>query len=237
MDAGFEYEGDELSLFKAATNWKNYFRKTLAPYISGTVLEVGAGLGGTTIHLFNERCSSWTCLEPDPSLVAEMQRVLQEHGIAGKCHIVTGSIENIGNDALFDAILYIDVLEHIEHDREQLEQAAKHLRPGGHLIVLSPAYQYLYSKFDKAIGHFRRYSLKSLSTVFPPGLQLVEKKYLDGLGVLTSLANKWFLKQDYPTEAQINLWDKKIVPISRTFDRITGFSFGRSVIVVGRKTN
>ena len=55
-------------------------------------------------------------------------------------------------DERFDTILYIDVLEHIDDDLGELARSATHLRPGGHLIVLAPAHQALYSPFDKAIG-------------------------------------------------------------------------------------
>ena len=41
----------------------------------------------------------------------------------------------------FDCILYIDVLEHIENDRQELIEAKKRLKPGGRLIILAPAHQ------------------------------------------------------------------------------------------------
>ena len=52
---GYEYQGDELALFQHATNWKGYFKQQIAPYFTGDVLEVGAGLGGTTAHLLDGR--------------------------------------------------------------------------------------------------------------------------------------------------------------------------------------
>lgn len=65
-------------------------------------------------------------------------------------------------DSRFDTILYIDVLEHIADDRAELVEAARRLNPGGYLVVLSPAHQWLFTAFDAAIGHVRRYTAKSL---------------------------------------------------------------------------
>ena len=45
-------------------------------------------------------------------------------------------------EAKFDAILYIDVLEHIEDDRAEMARAAARLKPGGALIVLAPAHPF-----------------------------------------------------------------------------------------------
>ncbi len=47
----YHYVGDELDLFDRASRWKEYVRHCLVPYIRGSVLEVGAGLGGTTTFL------------------------------------------------------------------------------------------------------------------------------------------------------------------------------------------
>lgn len=54
------------------------------------------------------------------------------------------------------------MLEHIEADAAEMNKAAALLNPGGHIIVLSPAFQFLYNPFDKAIGHYRRYNKRML---------------------------------------------------------------------------
>ena len=59
--------------------------------------------------------------------------------------------------------------EHIENDREELERAAARLRPGGRVIVLAPAHQWLFTPFDAAIAHFRRYNRSMMRNLRPPG--------------------------------------------------------------------
>src|SRR5260370_3441433 len=61
----FQYMGSELEIFAHARHWKSYVKSKLRPYLIGDVLEVGAGIGGTTQALKNGTHQRWVCLEPD----------------------------------------------------------------------------------------------------------------------------------------------------------------------------
>ncbi len=226
----FQYIGEELDLFAKATTWKRYLRTQLTPYIRGRVLEVGAGIGASTKHLAVNEVESWVCLEPDASLAACLVKELHSWSSAARYEVVVGTVESYGR-ADFDCILYIDVLEHIRDDREEVERAASRLRDGGHLVVISPAHPWLFTPFDEAIGHYRRYTRKSLRALTPPGLQLARLDYLDAVGLLASAGNR-LLRSSMPTQRQIQLWDRIMVPLSRAVDRFTGFNCGKSILAV-----
>ena len=148
---------------------------------------------------------------------------------------MTKTLAEMDSTEKFDSIIYIDVLEHIEHDAPEIQAAARHLKENGHLIVLSPAHQFLYTPFDKAIGHYRRYNKKSLSAVIPVELETVKLIYLDSIGAFASLANKIALQQSMPTLKQILLWDKKIVPVSTFLDPLIGYLAGKTIVGIWRK--
>jgi len=230
--APYNYVGQELDLFARAANWKTYFGAAIAPFVRGDVLEVGAGIGQTTRHLCDGRQRSWTCLEPDPTLADRLERDADVRSLSPRPSIHIGTTASLGNERWFDTILYIDVLEHIEHDRAELERAASLLTQNGALIVLSPAFQFLFSDFDRSVGHFRRYTASTLDAVIPTGLQRVRLQYLDSVGFLASLANRALLRQSMPTARQIRLWDGRMVPVSRLLDPVLSRLFGRSVIGV-----
>src|SRR5688500_4284746 len=156
MDDGFTYQGKELELFQSATNWKKYFSRVIVPFIQGKVIEVGAGIGSNIVFLNNSTAEKWLLLEPDKQLSSALTLLKSEGKLPANCEIQTNTISNLHEN--FDTIIYIDVLEHIQNDGEELRKAADLLDPGGHIIVLSPAFQHLFSPFDKAIGHFRRYN-------------------------------------------------------------------------------
>ena len=229
------YIGEELDLFSHATNWKRYLHDRLAYQIGGRVLEVGAGIGATTQALAGARgAHSWTCLEPDPALCARLQSSVASIASDVPITVVNGALDALAEDVIFDTILYIDVLEHIEDDREEVVRAVRHLAPGGRLIVLCPAFPFLYTPFDAAIGHFRRYTRRTLAAVAAPGTRQVASFYMDSVGMLASLANKLALRQTSPTPKQINLWDRCMVPVSRVADKLlTGL--GKSVVLVWQK--
>jgi SAM-dependent methyltransferase len=62
----------------------------------------------------------------------------------------------------FDAVLMLDVLEHLEDDRAAAMQAASLLRSGGIMICTVPAYRWLWSYWDDLHHHFRRYNRRQL---------------------------------------------------------------------------
>lgn len=231
--AELAYVGQELDLFAQANNWKGYVASLLRPSIRGAVLEVGAGIGATTRALLNDSVTSWTCLEPDPALVVRLTESLGS--IRPEIRIVNGALDDIDAESVFDTILYVDVLEHIEDDSAELCLAARHLAAGGALVVLAPAFQVLYSDFDRALGHHRRYTARSLARVFPPGLVKRELFYADSLGAALSLANRFILRQESPIARQIRFWDRVIIPASRIADNVARHFLGRSVIgIYGR---
>ncbi len=235
MTESYTYVGSELDLFAAATNWKSYFRGQIAPYLGVDVLEVGAGLGGTTRALCRGTERRWVCLEPDATLAGRLEAEIRAGRLPSRCEVRPGTLGGFAEAETFDTILYIDVLEHIEGDREEVERAARHLAPGGHIIALSPAHQWLFTPFDESIGHCRRYSRAGFGALAPPGLATARLAYLDSIGFFASLGNRLLLKSASPTPRQVAFWDRVLVRMSRLVDPILGYGAGKSVLAVWRK--
>ncbi len=225
------YEGGELTLFHDARCWKQYLRNILAPYICGRVLEVGAGLGGTTAYLM-DLGEVWICLEPDAALAAQIPKTLSGHAAAERVSIHVGTLCDLKEHNCFDTILYIDVLEHIKADREEVALAVTRLTDGGRLIVLAPAHKFFFTPFDTQIGHYRRYDKKSLQSIMALTLQCETLHYLDSVGMLASLGNRLFLKRSMPTVMQISVWDRYMVPLSAYLDPLFGYHLGKSILGV-----
>jgi SAM-dependent methyltransferase len=228
------YLGNELELFAAAKNWKGYFHRQLSPYLVGDVLEVGAGIGTTAEVLCDGRQRRWVALEPDPALSEQMRQRIAARPLPCPTELRVGTTGDLADDERFDTILYIDVLEHIEHDRDELERAGRHLTPSGAIIVLCPAHNWLYSPFDKAIGHYRRYNRGMYRAVTPPSLRLERAWYLDSVGLLASLANRMILKASLPNAGQIRFWDSSLVPMSQWVDPLLARSLGKTIVGVWR---
>lgn len=78
----------------------------------------------------------------------------------------------------YDLIFLFDIIEHIEDEAGFMEAALHHLAPGGHLIINVPALQWLFSPYDRAAGHVRRYTVAMLrSLAARHGLAKLEISY------------------------------------------------------------
>ncbi len=236
--ANIDYIGNELELFKDAVNWKAYYKSAIDQYIHGDVCEVGAGIGGTTAALLNDKVLTWLAVEPDENLSSKIPEEIKGHDYAAKVTVLHGILDDIDIEKQFDAILYIDVIEHIESDKVEFQKAFERLRPGGNLIILVPAFNFLYNPFDKAIGHFRRYNKSMLRALAPDNnTDEVFLKYYDSMGFFASCANKFFINKSTPSKGNISMWDNLLVPFSKLVDPLLFRSFGKSLIGVWQKPN
>jgi 2-polyprenyl-3-methyl-5-hydroxy-6-metoxy-1,4-benzoquinol methylase len=227
------YVGSELDVFAHARNWKRYLRDLTAPYLRGDVLEVGGGIGETSCAFRSEHQRSWTALEPDAGLASRLRARVS--GLPARVRVVSGTVAAIQARPLFDCIIYIDVLEHIERDRDELHAAADRLKPGGTIVVMSPAHQSLFSPFDAAIGHFRRYNRKQLQQLTPDGTRLISMRYLDAVGLVLTVANRLLVRSASPTVEQVLVWDRFCIPLARRVDPLFAGRLGKSILAVWRK--
>lgn len=73
----------------------------------------------------------------------------------------------------FDAVLALDVIEHLDDDRDAVRRLARLARPGGVVVVSVPALPELFNEFDRIQGHRRRYRPETLRGAFDgSGLEL-----------------------------------------------------------------
>lgn len=232
-----EYEGEELEVFGRAENWKTYFAGIIAPYLRGSVLEVGAGQGKTTQVLTENApaVDSWVCLEPDPTFCSRIRDLLRNGQLPKYCTTINGTTNTLRNRQQFNVILYVDVLEHIENDEVECEKAFSMLQEGGSLIILAPAHSFLFSDFDRSIGHYRRYDKSTMKAVVPEQFELLDLKYLDSVGLLLSSLNKILLHQGKPSEKQVLFWDRIAVPCSKVIDPLLRYSLGKTLLGIWKK--
>jgi hypothetical protein len=230
-----DYQGSELELFRHATNWKRYWSSKVRPYIRGNVIEVGAGLGASTEYLCERHDARWICLDPDPRFASELCKRINAGELPACCEARCGVLADLDRDDRADTIIYIDVLEHIESDKAEMHVATAFLNTGGRIVVLAPAFNWLYSPFDKAIGHVRRYTKTDANRLTVPALTLERTFYLDSVGLLASAANCLILRAAGPTAKQIQLWDRAMVPISVHLDKLSGYHFGKTIVMIWRK--
>ena len=224
MDKIF-YDGWELEYFDRAINFRNYQFDILKKYIKGIVAEVGPG-NGSFLKYYLPLAEQIDLYEPSTNFIDNLKKIKNQ-----KTSIINNNFAQ--KDNAYDTILYLDVLEHIENDENELEIAFKSLKTGGALIINVPAFQHLYSQFDKDIDHFRRYSkndLKKLTNKFK--FSKTKLIYYDSIGYFLSIGSKLITKNYLNNfENKIKIWDT-LMPISKIIDLIIFNLIGKSLIMI-----
>jgi len=119
------------------------------------ILEVGCGSGGNLAML--AQYGQVYAIEPEPEALA----MAEKKGLAAiKPGLLPHDIPY--EDKQFDLIVLLDVLEHVDDDRQALQILRERLKPGGWLILTVPAFAWLWSQHDVSHHHHRRYAKQEL---------------------------------------------------------------------------
>ncbi len=108
----------------------------------------------------------------------------QDPGSHGRVYVYDIHQRRVEWDARFGTVFLLDTLEHIPEPETFLESVAYHLRPGGQLVITVPALQTLYSRYDRAVGHVKRYTKRVLARELRAGGFVLERFSYWGLLLL-----------------------------------------------------
>ena len=204
-----------------------------AKYLRGPVLEVGGGLGQISNELVNAGLSV-SVLEPDQALFEDLSKRFTDFS---PIEVMRGTVGTFKEATRYGSAIYINVLEHIADDVDELRRVSKFLVPDGLVVIFSPALPSLYGTMDGLSGHFRRYTKKELiSKLQSSGFQLVHVEYFDPVGVLPYFLAYRVLKIRTIGGGGMFLYDNIILPISTVLERLTrGRLIGKNLLIVGQK--
>ena len=218
------YDGWELEFFDNASNFRSYQFDLIKKNLRGRVAEIGPG-NGIFVDKYKDLVDEIHLYEPSSNFLKNLELKKIDN-------LKIFNSNFIKKTNYYDSILYLDVLEHIENDQLELDKAYNSLKPNGCLIINVPAYQHLYSQFDKDINHFRRYSKTNfLKLIKDYDLKKVDLKYYDSIGYFLSLISK-YSKVDYKKNfsLKIKIWDNLII-FSRIIDFLIFNRFGKSLMI------
>ena len=130
----------------------------------------------------------------------------------------------------------INVLEHIEDDVAALRTVSMRVRPGGRIVIYVPALNALYGRYDRKVGHFRRYAPWRLrEVVAAAGLKPVMTRYANALGIPAWLVFS-HTNVDKRPSGKLNIWDRTGVPLTRAIESHVRLPFGLNVFCVAEVT-
>lgn len=222
------YQGKELENFDLANVWRKYVYLQIKSFLKNNILEVGAGIGSFTKN-YKDNFKNILLIEPDKNNFLYLKKNIKNKNIK----VLNVSIKRIKKK--FNAILYMNVIEHIKDDKKEINIAINKLHKNGFLIILVPAHQKLYTSFDKAVGHHRRYSKKFFKKKFKNS-KLEKLVFLDFFGFFLYFFNNFFFKKEiYPSKIKIIIWDKIFTPITIIIDFLIGYKIGKNILCIYKK--
>lgn len=222
----------EFAALWEAGNYRQSIVREFQEYLRGHLLEVGCGIGQMTREFqLLAAVNSITCVEPDKGFAAQHARDIQG------ARLVIGTVEDLPASTEADSIISINVLEHIEHDREEMVRYAKLLKNRkGHLCALVPARPEIYAPLDKDFGHFRRYTAPELREKLEnAGFRLEKLHYFNLVGYFAWWFTFCLRKQRSFGIRQVRLYDRVIFPVVNAIETsVARPPIGQSLIAIGR---
>ena len=231
-----EYPGKDLEAMSFALNYHRWIAEEFHPFLGNHAAEVGAGIGDFSELLFQSGVQHLTLFEPSQVLYARLNDRFEKNMSA---NMINGTLGQyiVEHEQCFDSIFYVNVLEHIENDKIELELAYQSLRNNGHILIFVPALSFLFSAYDKEIGHFRRYHKKALRMkVESAGFEIKKIHYMDFPGMIAWVFLMKVLSGKI-TNTSVTTYDRLFVPFIRKIGRIIRPPIGKNILLVGKKVD
>lgn len=214
----------------------DWIYEEVAPFIGSRVLEIGCGLGNLARSLHNR--DFYMGMDISAESVMSLQNL---YGVSDNLRF---EVLDITQDEILelkslhlDTVVSLNVFEHISDDTRAFHHVHTLLEPGGRLVLIVPAHNWLYGTIDHAIGHYRRYTKHELSSRLTNMDFIIKKqKYINLMGALGWWFNGRVLKKTTPPGNQLKMMNKIIPPIKFVEQRIEP-PFGVSVLTVAEKVD
>ena len=227
MNKKIDYKGWELDFFDQAQNFRDYQWKLFKNKIKKDVLEVGPG-NCVFLERYNYKSKKIHLFEPSVKI---RNRIKKKFKKFKKVKVISKY-----SKSKYDCIIYLDVLEHIKDDKKEVLNAYNRLKKKGHLIISVPAFQHLYTDYDKKIGHYRRYNKKKFNNILSKlKIKKYTMKYFDCIGYFLILFSKYLkVSNKVNFKGSIKIWNF-LIPISKILDIFFNRILGKSLMVIIQK--
>jgi 2-polyprenyl-3-methyl-5-hydroxy-6-metoxy-1,4-benzoquinol methylase len=172
----------------------------LLDYLAGRrglrILNAGCGSGELSLSL---AAAGHTVvgIDPEPRYV-ELARKNAAARPDLDCKFEVAFIEDYRGGGDFDCAVATDVLEHIEDDRTAFDRLVRQVRPGGLVLITVPAGNWLFGYHDEVLGHYRRYSPRTLRALVEGACTVHELRHFGFSLIPVCFLFSKLLRRPYP---------------------------------------
>lgn len=240
MSESVVYIGKDLEAMSFAVNYHRWILQEFRPFLGKRIVEVGAGTGSFSELLLEHEPHSLSLVEPSKMyefLTVNISQMKTQAEVKTYQSVFTNVAKSIKENQKPDSIIYVNVLEHVEDDEEELAAMHNTLSANGRIFIFVPALPWLYGNFDKQVGHHRRYTKNEIETKCQSaGFRLLKSFYFDFAGVAPWWIKYRLLKSDSLESGAIKLYDKFVVPLTKTFESIITPPLGKNLLLIAEKS-
>ncbi|MEV8513685.1 methyltransferase [Dactylosporangium sp. NPDC051484] len=214
-----------------AKNHRKWFVAFATPYLGEHPIEVSAGLGDYAAEWL-EHTSTMTLTEADSGRIVALKERFADHpGVTVRELLLPSDVS-----AEHSAAISYNVLEHIDDDIGGLRTMRSLVRPGGHVVIVVPAFPFAMGPADIATGHVRRYTKKTMRAALGAAdLEIVKLHYANSLGLIGYYVSTCLLKQMPGPGPMVKFYDTAVAPLTRLIERGVRPPFGQSVVAIARR--
>lgn len=231
---------DTLDSISQAGRFNEWMYKTVSKHTFGEILEIGSGIGNITrfyvadnLHISASDMRKEYCETLEERFLGEnnFRKVYQLDIVDTQFDLKHSSL--FGK---FNSVFALNIIEHIENDDTAIKNCLKLLKPEGKLVILVPAFMFLFNTFDQNLGHYRRYTRHQLKNLFVHNnIRIQYSRYFNFAGMTGWWFSGTVLKEKTIPSGQMKLFNF-LVPVFKGIDFLINRFAGLSVIVAGEKS-
>lgn len=214
-----------------AVNYRSWQAALAEPFLGDRPLEIGSGNGDFAATL-ESRGRALSVSEAERSRLADLRSRFRGSELVTVRELTVP----VSETADYSAVFAFNVLEHIPNDVGALASFAGLVEDGGRVIIFVPAFNAAMSRFDRAIGHQRRYTRRSLTSAMNrAGLRVVHDTYVNMIGLPAWYVGMKLLGMHPKSGPLLRCWDTVVMPRMERLEASRPPLFGQSVLCVGQR--
>ncbi len=221
-----------LEALESARRYNRWIADLTLPFLGDDPLEIGSGIGVSAELWLEAGLPAITTSELDPD---SLRRLHERFDGDTRVRVIAVNLEEAAG-ADHSAVVALNVLEHIADDSGALRGAARLVRPGGLVVIFVPAFPFAAGRFDRLIGHERRYTIATISRAFAEAdLELESVRYVNAPGLAAWFLGVRVLRLIPGDGPLLRAWDRLVIPVARKLEGRWSPPFGQSVLAIGRR--
>jgi SAM-dependent methyltransferase len=219
------------SVAAKAVNYHRWLTSLAVPYLGDHPVELGSGLGDYAERWLAAGVAGLTVTDIDPPRLAGLMAKFADEP---RVHVQMLDIFDPPPGS-YSALVAYNVLEHIPDHVAALRAAHRLVQPGGAVVMFVPAFEFALGKFDRLVGHVRRYTVASMTSAMrDAGLSVEQVRYVNIPGLAAWFVAMRVLRMTPGEGRLLSVWDKQVIPRTRRWEQQHRAPFGQSVFAVAR---